>query len=390
MSRRQLTLATVATVALALAGAAFFGFRGTKPAAPGNPQGTPATAGPAGSQAARAAPAVKPPLEIPSAEIITVRQAPLTQVQPMSGTIRATQTAVVKAKVAAELTRLSVREGDSVKAGQAIGEQDATEFDWRIRQADQQAQAARSQWEVAQRTLANNRALVAQGFISPTALETSASNEAASQATLQAALAALELARKSRSDARLSAPIPGVVSQRFAQPGERLGVDARVVEIVDLSRLELEAALAPQEAARVRVGQRARVRAEGLSDTVGARVARISPSAQPGSRTVAVYLTLDPHPALRHGLFAQGEILLQEQPALLVPASAVHLDRSKPYVWLLDGDTVRERTVVLGPRGQSPGLPDAQALDSGVSDGARLLSGTLGTLTDGVRWKPAP
>ncbi|MCE2656767.1 MAG: efflux RND transporter periplasmic adaptor subunit [Rubrivivax sp.] len=383
MSRRRWTLALVALLALALAATAFW-YRSARLGAPNAQPGTPSTA------VQRPAPAAKPPLEIPADEIVTVRRAALTQVQPMSGSIRATQTAVVKAKVAAELTRLTVREGDSVKAGQAIGDQDPTEFDWRIRQADQQAQAARAQWDIAQRTLANNRALVAQGFISPTALESSASNEAASQATLQAALAALELSRKSRNDARLTAPIPGVVSQRFAQPGERLGVDARVVEIVDLSRLELEAALAPQDAAKVRIGQRARVRAEGLTDTVSARVARISPSAQPGSRTVSVYLALDPHPALRHGLFAQGEILLEEQSALLVPASAVRLDRSKPYVWLLDGDTVRERLVVLGPRGQAAGVPDAQALDSGVTDGARLLSGTLGALSDGARWKPAP
>lgn len=337
---------------------------------------------------ASSAPASAPlALQLGAADVASVRLLPLTRTLAISGGLRAVDSAVVKARIASEIKSLTVREGDTVKAGQVIGQLDTTEFDWRVRQAEQTALAARTQLDIAKRTLANNRALVEQGFISATGLETSVSTEAGAQASYQAAIAATELARKARADSILVAPIDGIVSQRFAQPGERVGVEAKVVEIVDLSRIELEAAVAPEDVGAVQVGQTARLAVDGLAEPALAKVVRINPSTQSGTRAVMVYLALQPQPGLRQGLFARGGIELQRKEALVAPLSAVRVDQAQPYVLAIRGGQARQRTVELGARGEAriDGRTEAAVeLVGGAAAGDLLLRSSAGTLRDGT------
>ncbi len=336
--------------------------------------------------AAAAAPA-SAALELGAADVVTLQAVPMTRTLTISGGLKAVNTAVVKARVAAEVKSLTVREGDTVKAGQSIGQLDTTEFDWRLRQAEQTAAASRAQVDIAKRALENNRALVAQGFISPTALESSVSNEASAQANYLAATAATELARKARGDAALTAPISGVVSQRLAQPGERVGVDAKIIEVVDLSRIEMEAAVAPDEVGAVKVGQVAQLEVDGLTQPATATVVRINPSTQAGTRSVMVYLALMPQAGLRQGLFARGRIELQRSDALAAPLSAVRVDQGKPYVLAVDAGKVLLRTVELGARGEAAfngRTESAVELKAGATSGAVLLRGSAGAVRDGT------
>jgi membrane fusion protein (multidrug efflux system) len=348
----------------------------------------------AASAAAAAASAASAPLalELGSADVFVARTRPLTRTLPISGGLKAVTSAVVKAKVASELKSLTVREGDTVKAGQVIGQLDTTEFEWRLKQADQTAVSARTQLDIARRALENNRALVAQGFISPTALETAISTEAGAAASYQAAVAMTEIARKSHADAVLIAPISGIVSQRVAQPGERVAIDAKVIEIVDLSHIELEAAVAPEDVGGVQVGQLARLSVDGLSEPATAQVVRINPSTQAGTRAVMVYLAVQPQAGLRQGLFARGTIELQRKNAIAVPVSAVHVEQARPYVLVVEAGKAVQRTVELGVRGEAPfdgRVEAAVEIVGGAAEGATLLRGSAGALRDGTPVKLA-
>ena len=335
-------------------------------------------------QAQAAAPKASAVLELATSDLHAVRRAELTRTLEVSGTLVAVNSAFVKARVAAEVKSVAVREGDSVRAGQVLAQLDTIEFDWRLRQAEQQARAARSQLEIAQRALQNSRSLVTQGFISPTALENAVSTEAGAQATLEAAQAAVELARKARADTTVVAPIAGQIAQRLVQPGERVPVDARLLEIVDLSRLELQATVAPEDAVQLQVGAVAQLKVDGIDGPVPARVMRINPSAQPGSRSVIVYLETTPNPALRQGLFARGTIELERRQALLVPLSAVRNDQAQPYALRLEGAQVTQRTVALGRRGRAGGDEAVEVLE-GLAEGDRVLVGSLGAVRDGAQ-----
>ena len=150
----------------------------------------------------------------------------------------------------------------------------------------------KTQIVIAQRQFDNNKALVEQGFISKTALDTSLATLNSAQATHRAALSNVDIAKKAMLDTVLRSPISGVVSQRLAQPGERVGVDTRVVEIIDLNRMELEANIGAADALNVKVGQTAMLQIEGSSATVSSQVVRINPNTQAGSRNVLVYFKI--------------------------------------------------------------------------------------------------
>lgn len=336
-------------------------------------------------KAREAAPAVakaEAAVELATTDVLRAARRELTTGVPVSGSLRAVNSAVVKARVAGELQGLTVREGDVVAAGQVLARIDPTESQSRLRQAQQQADASRAQIDIAQRQWENNKALVDQGFISRSALDTSLNNLNAAKATYQAAVAAADVARKTVDDTVLRAPIAGVVAQRLAQPGERVAIDTKVVEIVDLGRLELEATLSAADSVQVRVGQQAQLQVEGLSQPVSARVVRINPSAQAGSRSVLAYLALADAAGLRQGLFAQGQLATGSGAAIAVPLTAVRTDKPAPYVQLVEDGKVVHRPVTPGARGDA----DAEtwvAVD-GVAEGATVIRGHVGMLREGT------
>lgn len=336
----------------------------------------------AAQQSAAQVPAV---LELAAADVLRVQTLELVQSLAIAGPLRASNSAFVKARVAGELQGLVLREGDRVSAGQVVARIDATESQARVRQAQQQAEAARAQVDIARRSFDNNRSLVDQGFISKTALDTSAASLAAAEASFRAAQAGADLANKSLEDTVLRAPMAGVVAQRLAQPGERLAVDTRIVEIVDLSRLELEASLSPADSLLVRPGQEAVLSIEGASQTLSAKVLRVNPSVVAGSRAVLAYLAVQSNPGLRQGLFVQGRLSVGTLQVLAIPLAAVRTDKPLPYVLLIQDGAVVHQTVELGARGEQ--ADQTMVGIKGLPERAVILSGTLGSQRAGTRVK---
>ena len=322
------------------------------------------------------------PIELTASDVFTAQNISMTQGLPISGTLKATSSAMIKARVAGELLSLEVREGDAVKAGQIIAKVDPTEYLAKQRQAQQQAEAARAQVEIAQRQFDNNNALVNQGFISKTALDTSIANLNAAKATHQAAISALDVTSKAVEDCNLKSPLNGFVSQRLAQTGERVAPEARIVEVVDLSQFELEATLTPADALSVKVGQPAKLSIEGSTQEVSAKVLRINPSTQVGSRSVLVYLGIQGHPALRHGVFVQGSLGTQQIQAVAIPIDSVRTDKSAPYAQVVQEGKVVHVKINLGAKGEVNGKTLMAVPD--MTEGTLVLTSNAGAVREGT------
>ena len=331
-------------------------------------------------------------VEISNRDVTTMSKQELVTGLPITGSLRANKDAFIKARVAGELMDMYLKEGDFVEAGQILGRIDPVEYQRRLKQAQETAQASKAQIDIAQRQFENNKALVEQGFISKTALESSMSNLQTAQATFKAAQAGADVASKALEDSILKAPFKGQVSARFAQSGERLGVDAKILEILDISQFEVETTVSAADSLELHVGQVAQLHIEGSLSTRSAQLVRINPSTQSGSRNVLAYLRLNNHDGLRQGLFAQGTLNLKKRAALCVPSKDIQTFKAQPFVQIIQDGVIKHQTIQKGASGYLEASDtDTQWTEiTGVAEGTPVLKAHLGILREGVRVQFTP
>ena len=108
-------------------------------------------------------------LEFGAGELATIEPKSLPRWLPVSGTMQPVRQATVKAKVSGDVRQLTVREGDSVQAGQILVRVDTADLDARVLERQGQLQSARAQLALAEKTNAMNQKLLKQNFISQNA-----------------------------------------------------------------------------------------------------------------------------------------------------------------------------------------------------------------------------
>ena len=140
--------------------------------------------------------------------------------------------------------------------------------------------------------------------------------------------------------------------------------------------------LSAADSVQLRVGQAAQLQIEGTERPVQARVARINPSTQAGTRGVLIYLSIADATGLRQGLFAQGSIATGQNSGLAVPLSAVRTDKPMPYVQTVEGGKVVHKSVEMGARGQDGNATLVQV--KGLESGAQVIVGSVGPLRAGT------
>lgn len=324
-------------------------------------------------------------LELAPNDTVLVEARELRVVLPVSGSLTALNQATVKAKVAGEVRETPVAEGMPVARGQVVVRLDAA--DLRARLVTQQAAQddASARLALARKNRENNLALLKQKFISQNAVDAAENSVELAQATLRSAQSQVDIARRAVDDAVIRAPIDGIISKRYVQPGEKAAPDTPVFTIVNLRQLILEAQVPASEIPKVAIGQQVGFTVEGFARRAFAgRVVRINPAAESGSRVITVYVAVNnTDGALRSGMFAKGGITLQRSAALpVLPVAAVRQASGAPVVWCVDSGTVVAQPVRLGLRNDDEGLVQ---VTHGLVAGSRVIIARLDNVTPGTR-----
>lgn len=323
-------------------------------------------------------------IELAEADLATAEPGEVRRVLPVTGALRAISQAVVKAKVAGDVTEVAVKEGDAVRPGQLMARIDVTEYQARLDERKANLEAARAQARFAEQSRKKYQELLAKKFISETAYDNYQTNANVTEGQVHAAEAQLVLARKALEDTQVRAPIAGSVSERALQRGDKAAVDARMFTIVDLSRLELEAPVPAAEVPNLAIGQQVRFRVEGYGTREFAgSIVRINPATQPGTRSILIYVEIpNPDQALKAGMFAKGGLTLAAQRAeVLVPVTALRTDAAATFVYAIAGDRVARQDVTVGLANEAEGRAE---IVKGLAPGARVVRVNLGPLKIGA------
>lgn len=324
-------------------------------------------------------------MEFLPTDVTQVKQGDLRKILPLSGALRAVNQVSIKAKVSAEVREVVVREGEAVTAGQILLKMDASEYQAKADQARGGLQAAQGQLDIATQTRNNNKTLLAKNFISKNAFDNAQSQYQIAVSNVKSARGVFDVAQKALNDTVIRAPISGQISIRAVQPGEKVSTDNKLLEIVDLRQMEMEAAVPAADIVNVTPGQEVELRVEGLPDAIQGKLTRINPSIQVGSRSILVYIQVDnPQGILRMGMFAEAKLTLTKKSAVLsVPQSAIQTEGGKSIVYAIENEKLVPIVVTVGITGDD-GEGSAVEIVSGLEKDATVVKVNLGNLQGGT------
>lgn len=321
-------------------------------------------------------------LEFVAGEVTQPTLAAMPAVIEFSGPLVAPGTVVVRAKSNGTLLNLAVGEGSRVKAGQALGQVDLEELRYRIAERNASVEAMRAQMEQAERSYKANEGLAAKNFIAQTALDTSRAAYESARANWNAAKAQLDTSQVTMRQAALVAPINGIVAKRHALPGEKLAAEQQILTIVDLSRLELAGLVGTHEVSRLQPGMAVQVQVEGVDQPVEARIARIAPAAEPGTRSIGVTLVVDnPKELYRAGQYAVAKVVLPDDTRrLTLPMAALSSNSGQEQVWMIEQGALVRRIVTTGRSDAREGRVE---ILNGLKPEAQVLAARFDNLREG-------
>ncbi len=296
----------------------------------------------------------------------------------LPGMIKANQQATLYAKVPGYLKSIAVDKGDTVKAGQALGEIEVPELaaeSVKYRAEIKVAEADFKRTSDAQKK--------APDLVTPLSVD-----EALGK--LDIAKANLERTETLLRYAKLTAPFAGIVTARFVDAGAFIPAatsgsaaqNAAVVTIADFNTVRVQVPVPAAEASRVNLGQPVKIAVEGLAGkTFEGKVSRHSYALDDASQTMLVEAELpNPKLELRPGMYATVKVGVEKHTdALLIPVEALVMEKANAFAFVADGGKAKKTAIKIGFNDGAK----VEVLDGLKGGEAMILVGKL-TLADGA------
>jgi HlyD family secretion protein len=213
--------------------------------------------------------------DVPKFRTAKIERGPITATVSSTGTVNAVTSVQVGSQVSGQIKELFVDFNSPVKQGMLIARIDPETFQYRVRQAEADLEAARAAVGraqvaliIADRDLKRSKELVARNFVSPADLDKAQSTYDLADAELKTAKAvveqrnaALASARVDLSRTEIRAPVDGVVIKRTVDVGQTVAASLQAPELFviakDLRDMQVETSIDEADVGRIRVGQRA-------------------------------------------------------------------------------------------------------------------------------------
>lgn len=302
---------------------------------------------------------------------------------PVTGNLRPIETVSVRARLEGDLEGIYVREGDHVRAGQLLARFESTEQESGLQSANADKAAAEGDLATAEWNLRQSEDLFKAGAIAEGELRVARNAVGTARAKLAAASSLVRSTSSSTRDTRVLAPTAGTVEKRLVENGEHVAKGSEMFTVVRNSILELAAAVPEKLANSVAPGQPVQFLANGR--TIQGRVARVSPTVDPTSRSVTVYAQVpNADGSIKGGTFATGTVMTRTiANAITVPTAAIKQTAAgNPIVYRIESGTLDTASVRVGITNERAGVAE---IVSGVSVGDSLVSGNVGSLGKGMK-----
>lgn len=322
--------------------------------------------------------------------VTKIERGPISSALNVNGTVNAPPNRDVRVSslVAGRIAEIRVAEGDMVTKDQVLAKIDDRPYRDQLQQADAAAQQARAQQENARLALEREETLFGGGISARKEVEEARTQQKVSEAAVRQAEAAVALARLQLARTEVAAPLDGTVVKRLMSAGEAVdGTAAQpIVQVANLSSVELFANVPANYLGRIHVGQKLEISSDAFPDAQFAgRVVAISPAVDPATNIGLVRIEIANAGAkLRYGMYLSALVPLEtHENALVVPRQAVYRDEAgKTLVYKVEGGSVHEIPVTLGIE-----TPDRVELSGQVQPGDTVVLGGGYGLPDGAKVK---